>query len=186
MSRIGLLFGSFNPIHNGHLSIARAALATHCEDVWFVVQARNPYKTQRDLPAFQHRKQMVELAIKPHPRIHVWETQQDRPHIVSTLMALRSQDPRHQYLLLMGQDLIDSLPQWPDFIEIMATAQILAYPRNGGPAVGFTHRNIKQLDIKPVNISSGLVRERMAKNQAINGLTPLPVIKYIKENKLYI
>jgi nicotinate-nucleotide adenylyltransferase len=186
MSKIGLLFGSFNPIHNGHLAVARAAIDAGCSDVWMVVQARNPYKRQRDLPAFQHRKKMVELAVKPYNHIHVWETQQDPPHIVSTLLTLRSQDPRHQYVLLMGQDLVDSLPKWPDFIEVMAAAEIYCYPRIGGKAVGFTHRSVKPLNIQPINISSGLIRERLAETKAINGMTPLPVIKYIKDNKLYV
>ena len=186
MSKIGLLFGSFNPIHNGHLAIAQAAQEAGCNDVWLVVQARNPYKQQRDLPAFQHRKAMVERAVKPHPRVHVWETTQDPPHIISTLLTLRAQDSRHQYILLMGQDLVDSLPQWPDYLEVLAAAEIYCYPRIGGNGPKFTRSNIQHLKMPPVNISAGLIRERLAEGKPINGLTPLPVTKYIKDNKLYI
>jgi nicotinic acid mononucleotide adenylyltransferase len=68
----------------------------------------------------------------------------------------------------------------------MAAAQILCYPRIGGNAVGYKHRNITPMQMPPVNLSSGLIRERLAESKAINGMTPLPVIKYIKEHKLYV
>ncbi len=185
MSRIGLLFGSFNPVHNGHLVVAEAALAAGINDVWFVVQARNPYKaTTRDVPAFQHRKAMADLAVRDHRRVHVWETQQSPPHIVSSLLELRSQEPRHSYVLIMGQDLVDSLPQWADYKEIMATAEILCYPR-GGTSASFKHSKIHVLPTKPITISSGLIRERLAEGKQISQLTPLSVVRYIKENKLY-
>ncbi len=186
MGKIGLLFGSFNPIHNGHLAVANAALGVGCDDVWMVVQARNPYKESRDVPSFFHRKAMVDLAVSPYQRVHSWELQQDPPHIITTLLTLRAQEPHHQFVLLMGQDLVDSLPHWPDFREIIATAEIYCYPRISDAASSFQHRRIHHLNTKHMNVSSGLIRDRLTRNLPIHPLLPHPVAQYIKQNKLYV
>ncbi|HSH31928.1 MAG TPA: nicotinate (nicotinamide) nucleotide adenylyltransferase [Candidatus Saccharimonadales bacterium] len=182
MTRIGLLFGSFNPVHKGHLAVARAALAqADCDEVWLFVQYHNKYKGQDDLLSIDHRLVMTRLATSSDNKIKVLPGASD---MITTLGILRKS--HSQFALLMGQDLVASLPQWPDGEKILQEYHIYYYPRrhNLSPA-DLQHPHVHLLEAAGINISSAEIRQCLAQGHSITNLVPPPVAAYIQAHRLY-
>lgn len=158
MRKIGLLFGSFNPLHNGHIAVARAAQTEErLDDVWFVVQPTNPYKPTFDLLTYETRVQLINQS-----GLTTYQpTSTDYEHyILDTLKELAS----YNLTLILGADLLSSFPSWHDYDEIMKRANIYQ-----------SHR----ID----DISSGLVRDRLQNNQPIDDLVPQVVAIYLRQHQ---
>jgi nicotinate-nucleotide adenylyltransferase len=127
---LGLLFGSFDPIHHGHLAIAEWALDEGCDEVWLVVQSENAYKSGQAVASLEDRVTMAGLATADDPRLSVLvaDAQMPREHIITrTLQALTG--PRRRLKLILGEDLATSLPDWPDYGPIGDICTILTHPR---------------------------------------------------------
>lgn len=133
--KIGLFFGSFNPIHIGHLIIAQTVLdQADLNEVWFVVSPQNPFKRAGNLAHEQDRYRMVQLAIEDNWSFKASdiEFQMPRPsYTADTLAWLSDRHPQHEFMLIMGEDNLKSFPKWKNYTSILANYGLIVYPRPG-------------------------------------------------------
>ena len=134
--KIAVYSGSFNPVHNGHLSVARAALAEGFDEVWLVISPQNPHKNEEELWPFEDRLKMVEMAIKNHPQLKASDCENYLPrpsYTINTLKFLKEKFPRHQFRLLIGQDNLMKFHKWKDYQQIIDSFGLIVYPRSSAP-----------------------------------------------------
>ena len=192
--KIGLYFGTFNPIHVGHLIIANH-MAEHADldQVWMVVTPHNPLKKKSTLLADHHRLEMVFLATEDFPKIKPSdiEFKLSQPnYTVNTLVHLEEKYPEHAFSLIMGEDNLKSFHKWKNYEAILAHHEIYVYPR-----VGFTdendnplfknHPKIHLIDAPVVEISSTAIRDHIKKGKNVLALLPQKVWAYIDHNNFY-
>ena len=139
-ARIGLLFGSFNPVHTGHLILAEYfATRTDLAEVWLVVSPHSPFKATADLLPDAERLRLVRLALAGNPRLRAEDIEFGllRPsYTIATLDALRQRHPSHDFVLLMGADNVPGLPRWQESARLLAEFDIYVYPRPGAVLPG--------------------------------------------------
>jgi nicotinate-nucleotide adenylyltransferase len=200
--KIGLYFGTFNPIHVGHLIIANH-MAEHADldQIWMVVTPHNPLKKKSTLLDDYHRLQMVHLATEDFPKIKPSdiEFKLSQPnYTVNTLVHLQEKFPNHEFSLIMGEDNLKSLHKWKNYEAILAHHDIYVYPRISSEAdtslKGETakqnldlknHPKIHLIDAPIVEISSTFIRENIKKGKNIQPLLPAKVWEYIDHNNFY-
>lgn len=178
--RIGLLFGSFNPVHIGHLILAEHfATRTDLTEVWLVVSPQNPFKVGSELLPEAQRLRMVELAIagSPHLRAEAIEFDLPRPsYTIATLDALRQRYPATDFVLLMGGDNLPSLPRWQHADRLLAEFDIYVYPRPGTPVPDLAlFPRVQVMQAPLLDISATYIRQSMRKGQSIRYLVPAAV-----------
>ncbi len=188
--KVGLFFGSFNPIHVGHLIIAEAALnETDLDRVWMVVSPQNPLKNKANLIGEYERYCMVEIALGDHRRIHAsnFEFTLPRPsYTIDTLQKLKVAHPQYEFSLIMGEDNLDHLHKWKDFQEILHHWQIWCYPRTGSDGSGFAkYPQVKRFDFPYLDISATRVREMIAAGKSVQFMVTERVNDYIQKHGLY-
>jgi nicotinate-nucleotide adenylyltransferase len=192
--KVGLYFGSFNPIHLGHLIIANHMVTrTDLDEVWMVVTPTSPFKIDDELIGEQHRLQMVRLAVADNPAIYATDVEfhLERPNYTcTTLRHLRTQYPSIDFSVILGEDNYDSLHKWQDYEEIIANHKVLVYPRklttdlHIEPQV--SSENVVKFSNSPmIAISSSYIREAILAKHDVQFLLPDPVISYIGNNHLY-
>lgn len=186
----GLLFGSFNPIHIGHLALANYIVEySYLDEIWFMVSPHNPFKESNGLADESKRFKMVELAIEAEPRFRACdlEFQLPRPsYTINTLKKLDELYPAHRFTIIMGSDNLLSLNRWKDASAILTGYPILVYPRPGYDAGRlFAHSNIQIIKAPLLDISSTLIREGVAQGKALRFLLPAGIFNYIKQERLY-
>jgi nicotinate-nucleotide adenylyltransferase len=191
--KIGIFGGTFDPIHLGHLLLAEQALeAVPLDEVWFVPAGEPPHKRERVVtPAF-HRLRMVELATREHPRFRVSDLEVKRQgpsYTVHTIEALKAAHPQHHFFLLVGADMVKDLPNWYKTNKIIQHVQILALGRPGvetGDIPAEIRERLTWIEgAAETNISSSLIRRRLAAGKSVRYLLPEPVYQYVKEHRLY-
>lgn len=175
--RIGLLFGSFNPVHVGHLILAEHfATRTDLAEVWLVVSPQNPFKVGTDLLPDTQRLRWVELAIAGNPRLRAERIEFDLPrpsYTITTLDALRARHPSTEFVLLMGADNLPGLPRWQQAERLLAETDIYVYPRPGTtlPDLAAFSR-VRVLPAPLLDISATYIRESLRCGQSIRYLVP--------------
>ena len=180
MSRIGLLFGSFNPVHTGHLILAEHfATRTDLAEVWFVVSPQSPFKAVADLLPDTERLRLVRLAIAGNPRLRAEDIEFGllRPsYTIATLDALRQRYPAHHFVLLMGADNLPGLPRWQESGRLLAEFDIYVYPRPSAalPEV-LAFPRIQVMAAPLLDISATYVRESLRAGRSIRYLVPTAV-----------
>ena len=186
---IGLYFGSFNPIHIGHLVIANYALnLTSLEKVWFVVSPQNPLKDQSKLLNATKRLVLAKKAISGDKRFLVSDVEFDLPkpsYTINTLYHLQKKHPEHDFSLIMGSDSYLSLHKWKNFKSIISEYKIFVYPR---PDVRLRNRqgtNAEILNAPLLDISSTEIRDLIKSKKSIRYLVPERVRKEIEKNGYY-
>lgn len=188
--KVGLFFGSFNPIHVGHLIIANH-LATHTDldKVWMVVSPQNPLKPKKTLARDFDRLHLVRLGIGDNARIEASNVEFNLPkpsYTVDTLAFLTEKYPDKTFALIMGGDNIASLHLWKNYEQLLANFDIYVYQRPGtelGPLA--THPRVKVLEAPLLDISATYIRDCIRKGQSVRYLVPEPVFEYLKDNTLY-
>jgi len=188
---IGLFFGSFNPIHAGHLIIAQAVLQeANLREVWFIVSPQNPLKKNQSLLHEFDRYEMVQLAIADNSNFRVSdiEFRMTRPSFtIDTLVRLSEKYPNHQFRLIMGMDNLQVFPRWKNNQEILTNYGIIIYPRPGSVASEITtHPNIQLIDSPLLDISATYIRKCIRSGKSIKYLVPEMVEDYIRARKLFI
>ncbi len=193
--RIGLFFGSFNPVHTGHLILANyMAQYTDLEQVWLVVSPHNPLKAKNTLARDRDRLNMVQLAVEGNTSLRASNIEMKLPqpsYTIDTLTYLNEQFPQHDFALIMGSDNLISLPKWKNFEVLLANYKIYVYARPDAPVSDAeteiaAHPNIKLLnDVPQMQISATFIREALKNGKSIRYLVPEKVADYITDSRLY-
>ena len=190
MKKVGLFFGSFNPIHIGHLALANYMLEFESlDEVWFVVSPQNPFKKAADLLDAETRIEMVKLATEQHERYRAEDIELTLPkpsYTINTLAALGSKYPQHSFSLIMGGDNILRFEQWKSAEEIMTNHQILVYPRPGYKVSDKLPVNCRLTHAPVIEMASSDIRQWIKKGKETPFLIPEKVFDYIKKNGLYL
>ncbi|MFZ4670694.1 MAG: nicotinate (nicotinamide) nucleotide adenylyltransferase [Flavobacterium sp.] len=190
--KIGLYFGTFNPIHVGHLIIANH-LAEHSdlEQIWMVVTPHNPLKEKNTLLDDYQRLHLVHLATEEYPKIKPSDIEFKLPqpnYTVNTLAHLMEKYPQHAFSLIMGEDNLKSLHKWKNYDYILQHHDIYVYPRVsvGEDNSEFkNHPRIHKIDAPIVEISSTFIRENIKNKKNIRPLLPYNVWEYVDHNNFY-
>ena len=180
MSRIGLLFGSFNPVHAGHLILAEHfATRTDLTEVWLVVSPQSPAKAVADLLPEAERLRLVRLALAGNPRLRAEDVEFGLPrpsYTVVTLDALRQRHPAHDFVLLLGADNLAGLPNWREAARLLAETDLYVYPRPGTLRPDLVLFPRAQLLAAPLlDISATYIRESLRAGRSIRYLVPAAV-----------
>ena len=187
--KVGLFFGSFNPIHVGHLIIAQTMLNhSDCDQVWLVVSPQNPFKDKATLLAEQDRYTMCELATQNHDQIFAsnYEFLLPKPsYTIDTLVHLTAQFPSYRFALLMGSDNLVSLPKWKNHQAILDYYPIYVYLRPNVEVIELPSPLTKVISAPMLDISATKVRELIKSGKSVRYLLPDPVVEYINANQLY-
>ncbi|WP_230158099.1 nicotinate (nicotinamide) nucleotide adenylyltransferase [Flavobacterium sp. CECT 9288] len=190
--KIGLYFGTFNPIHVGHLIIANH-MAEHSDldQVWMVVTPHNPLKKKSTLLDDYHRLQMVFLATEDFPKIKPSDIEFKLPqpnYTVNTLVHLEEKYPNYEFSLIMGEDNLKSLHKWKNYEVILERHDIYVYPRISSEEENLEFKNhpkIHLIDAPVVEISATFIRDNIKKGKNIQPLLPAKVWEYIDHNNFY-
>jgi nicotinate-nucleotide adenylyltransferase len=190
--KIGLYFGTFNPIHIGHLIIANhLAEYSGLDQIWMVVTPHNPFKNKQTLLDDYQRLQLVFLATEDYPKIKPSDIEFKLPqpnYTVNTLAHLQEKFPQHIFSLIMGEDNLKSLHKWKNHEIILQNHEIYVYPRISQEEDNLTFKNnpkIHIIDAPVVEISSTFIRENIKKKKNVQPLLPSKVWEYIDHNNLY-
>ncbi len=198
--RIGLFFGSFNPIHVGHLILCNH-LAEHTDlhEIWLVVSPHNPFKEKSSLLSDIHRLTLVRLATEDNAKLKASNIEFDLPkpsYTVQTLAFLKEQHPEHQFSLIMGEDNLRGLHKWKNVAEIIHNHAIYVYPRvrtvqeEGKEISAEPHESINGADIRFIDgpilaLSASLIRKNIKEGKSVKYLLTPEVEKYVDEMHFY-
>jgi nicotinate-nucleotide adenylyltransferase len=192
MKKVGLFFGSFNPIHIGHLVIAEYMVEfTPLEQIWFVVSPRNPLKKKETLLNETHRLNMVRLAIEDDNRFKASSIEFDLPrpsYTINTLAHLNEKYPKVDFSLIVGLDNIASLPKWKNYEQLLKNYKFYVYPRVYSEAEAAplaTHPSVIITEAPIVELSSTFIRSAISEGKNIQHMVPPKVGEYIKEMHFY-
>ncbi|MDR2907056.1 MAG: nicotinate-nucleotide adenylyltransferase [Bacteroidales bacterium] len=164
MSRIGLYFGSFNPVHSGHIAIAEYMLEhAPIDELWFVLSPQNPLKNPEDLWSNKIRYNLLRTAIGEHPKMSICTVEWNMPvpsYTIDTLQNLLDIYPANRFSVIMGSDNLQGIERWKSFEAILNNYSILVYPRpNTAPNAYFKHPNVTVFSDAPMmDISSTQIR----------------------------
>ncbi len=195
--KIGLYFGTFNPIHIGHLIIANYMVEfSDLDQVWLVVTPHNPFKDKKTLLDNHLRLEMVHLATKNYPKLKPSNIEFGLPqpnYTIHTLVHLKEKYPNHQFSIIMGEDNLKSFPKWKNYEAILEHYGVYVYPRidTNNPLSStnekkiLEHSNIHLVDAPIVELSATFIRESIKNNKNIAPMLPEEVWKYIDHNLLY-
>lgn len=174
--KIGLYFGSFNPIHNGHLIIAQHVLnETDLKQVWFVVSPQNPFKQQKTLLNEYDRLHLVNLAIQKSTSFKAIDIEFNLPkpsYTINTLIYLQEKYPQHEFSIIMGSDSLQNLDKWKNAETIMERYPIYVYSRPGFPAIQKGAAELHSLYAPLLEISATHIRELIVEGKSIRFLVP--------------
>lgn len=187
--KAGLFFGSFNPVHIGHLAIANYFLRfSDLDEVWFVLSPQNPFKKRTGLLDVWLRLELLHLAVEDYPgfRVSDIELYLPQPSYTSvTLAHLQEKHPSVQFALIMGSDNLTSLHKWFNYKAITDHYPVYVYPRPGIPLVPLEGLSVTQVDAPVMEISSSFIRQALKQEKDIRFFLPGPVYRYIMQERLY-
>jgi len=186
---IGLYFGSFNPIHTGHLIIANYVV--NCgsqQQVWFMVSPQNPFKSPGNLLNEYHRLHLVKVAIEGETQLRASDIEFHLPrpsYTIHTLAYLEEKYPQHKFSLVMGSDSLQNLPQWKNADIIIRRFPLVVYTRPGYPVERLTDARMTVVDAPLLQISATQIRELVRTGKSIRYLVPDAVKEEIERNAYY-
>ena len=190
---IGLYFGTFNPIHIGHLAIANHLVEfSDLDAVWMVITPHSPFKKKASLLSDNHRYQLVQIATEDYPKLQPSTIEFKLPqpnYTVHTLAYISEKYPEHTFHLIMGEDNLKSFHKWKNYEVILERHQIYVYPRilEGKRIITQfdKHPKIHKIDAPIMEISSTFIRKAIADKKNISALLPCKVWQYIDEMNFY-
>jgi nicotinate-nucleotide adenylyltransferase len=190
--KVGLFFGSFNPIHIGHLIIANVMVElSDLEEVWFVVSPQNPLKSSKSLAHEFDRLDMVELAVEDNYHMKVTDVEFNMPrpsYTIDTLAYLSEKYPQHEFKLIIGEDNLVSFPRWKNYELILKNYGLYVYPRPCDVVEEHirNHPNVKMIPAPIIDVSATFIRECLKNNKSIQYLVPDKVVQFIYDRKLFV
>lgn len=190
--KVGLFFGSFNPIHTGHLILAH----TICQEakldkMWFVVSPQNPFKEKSSLLHEFDRYDLVQKAIEGNDQFDVTDIEFHMPkpsYTIDTVIRLVEKFPSYDFHLIMGEDNLASFHKWKNYEQLLEMTTILYYPRETKRAVQdhiINQQNVNLIDAAFMQISSTYIRDKIKQKKSIRYLVPKSVEKLINEKGFY-
>lgn len=193
MKKIGLFFGSFNPIHIGHLILANYILEnSDMDELWFVVSPQNPFKDKKSLLTDHNRLDMVQLAVKNYPKMRASNVEFSLPkpsYTIDTLTYLKEKYPNYSFALIMGEDNLDSLPKWKNAEKLMSDYQIIVYPRTfegeKKDSEYLQHENISMVNAPIIELSATEIRNMIKEDKNVRPMLPPEVFEYLDGSSFY-
>ena len=193
MKKIGLFFGSFNPIHIGHLILGNYILeSSDMEELWFVVSPQNPFKDKKSLLNDHNRLDMVQLAVKNYPKMRASNVEFSLPkpsYTIDTLTYLKEKYPQYSFALIMGEDNLDSLPKWKNFEKLITDYHINVYPRTfEGEKKDheyLQHENISLVNAPIIELSATEIRNMIKEGKNVRPMLPPEVCEYLDGSSFY-
>lgn len=188
--KIGLLFGSFNPVHNGHLIIAEyLAENTALNQVWMVVSPQNPLKKKETLLANHHRLAMVKLAVEDSAKLKVSDIEFKLPvpsYTINTIVHLQEKYPKHSFTLIMGADNLEGFTKWKNYEQLLELCELYVYPRPGydGGALR-EHPKVFWVNAPLMELSATYIRQAVKEGKSVRYMLPEAVYKYLSEMNFY-
>ncbi|MFT7029792.1 MAG: nicotinate-nucleotide adenylyltransferase [Marinoscillum sp.] len=189
--KIGLFFGSFNPIHIGHMIIANVAIeSTDLQQIWFVVSPQNPFKKNKNLLHEFDRLDLVNAAIEDDYNFRASDVEfhlKKPSYTVDTLAVLSEKYPEHEFSLIIGEDNLSSFAKWKNYGEILKNYHLIVYPRpNTEPSALSDHSSVQFIEAPLMDISATLIRLLIRDKKSIKYLVPSRVEELIIGKKLFI
>jgi nicotinate-nucleotide adenylyltransferase len=193
MKKVGLFFGTFNPIHIGHLVIANHMVEfSDLDEVWFVITPMSPFKSKKTLLDNNHRYQMVYEATKDYPKLKPSKIEFNLPqpnYTINTLVHLEEHyEKGYEFALIMGEDNLNSFHKWKNYNAILESHSIYVYPRISSEKVEHKFKDnskIHHVDAPIMEVSSTFIRENHKKGKNIKPLLSDSVWKYMDEMNFY-
>ncbi len=190
---IGLYFGSFNPIHVGHLIIAQYMIQRDDIDaVWFVVSPQNPFKNKTTLLQDYHRLALVRIATEDEPKFKAEDIEFGLPqpsYTIDTLTYLKEKHPDKNFSLLMGEDNLRGFNKWKNYEQILANHHLFVYPRIEGEPIEHTLKGHVSVtfceDVPLMKISASYIRQQIKEGKSVDFLLMEKVAKYVDEMNFY-
>jgi len=189
--KIGLFFGSFNPIHIGHLIIANImAETTDLSKVWMVISPQNPFKPAKGLLHEFDRFDMVRAAVYDHFKIEASDIEFHLPkpsYTIHTLVHLKERHPDKEFKVIMGEDNLTNFVKWKNYQMILEDYGLYVYPRpDAQPSELKTHPNVRMVDAPMLDLSATFIRKCIRNNQSVRYLVPDPVEEMIRTRGFYL
>ncbi len=188
--KIGLFFGSFNPVHIGHMIIANyMTTQTDLDQVWMVVSPQNPLKEKSSLARDYDRLHLVRLAIEGNSQLEASKIEFNLPkpsYTIDTLTYLREAHPNNEFVLIMGGDNLGTLHKWKNYELILRDYQVYVYRRpNYDLGDLATHESVQLFDAPLMQISASYIRKCIQEGHSIQYLVPEPVYDYLSTSNMY-
>ena len=189
-AKTGLYFGSFNPIHCGHLMIASYILEfSDLKKIWFVISPQNPLKEKSSLLTDYHRLALVNVAIADDPRFKSCDIEFKLPqpsYTINTLTFLKGKYPQKEFSLIMGADNLENLHKWKDYKQILYSNSINVYPRPGSDGGDFkNHEHVHWVNAPLLEISSSFIRTALKEKKNMSYFLTEKVYQYVQEMHFY-
>lgn len=189
--KIGLFFGSFNPIHIGHMIIANTMLEyTDMENVWFVVSPQNPFKKNAGLLHEFDRLEMVRLSVAYNYKMKAVDVEFKMPrpsYTIDTLTYLQDNFPNDDFVLIIGEDNLAQFTRWKNYEKILQYFSLYVYPRPQSPPSELKeHSNVKMVNAPLLDISATYIRNAVKEGKSIQYLVTPEVETFIQQKKFYI
>ena len=192
MLKIGLFFGTFDPIHKGHLQLARFfAKHTDLDEVWLVITPQNPFKQKREILSDTDRLEMVKRAIHADPKLRLSQIEFDLPqpnYTYLTLKKLKKTHPKYDFVILLGADIMVSFKFWKNYKNILEGFHLYVYPRKKEgrvPTEFENHPNIHWIQAPIIEISSSEIRAGIRAGKNLSEWIPSESWSYLNKNGFY-
>ena len=191
--KVGLFFGSFNPIHIGHLILANYILEhTDMDELWFVVSPQNPFKEKKSLLKDHNRLDMVQLAVKNYPKMRASNVEFSLPqpsYTIDTLTYLHEKYSDYSFSLIMGEDNLQSLHKWKNSETLIKNHHIIVYPRmydgeKKDPEY-LQHENISLIEAPVIELSATEIRNMIKTGKNVRPMLPPEVFEYLDGSSFY-
>lgn len=190
MTTIGILGGSFNPVHIGHMILASyLSQWGYVDEVWLTLSPRNPLKDPSELIPDLRRLAMLNIAVKGSDNIDICDIELSMPrpsYTVRTLELLRERNPDKKFKLIIGSDNWRNFDRWREPQKILDEFGVIVYLRPGYPVAKSNVEGLEIANAPLLDISSTFVRQAISRGRDMNYFLPAGVYKYIKDNKLYV
>lgn len=187
--RVGLYFGSFNPVHVGHLIIATHVINnTELQQVWFVVSPQNPFKKSATLLNANQRLNMVRLAIEGETKLKASNVEFKLPipsYTIDTLIYLKEKYPKNEFAIIMGSDGFKNLDKWKNYETLIKEYKFYIYKRSDFDVINTLGAQIVIMDAPMLDISSTRIRKLLKEKKSIRYLVPDIIKEEIENNNYY-